>query len=69
MKNDKPRNGVPFLGLNMFAQTKCSKVLIDLLQKVAGSWGGAPSRAPQSAKFLVGQKAHRSARIPFYCKI
>lgn len=38
----------------MFAQSKCSKVMIDLLVKVAGSGDGVPGRAPQRLAGFVG---------------
>ncbi len=38
------------LGEAKKARKPIVKVLIDLFQKVAGCWGGAPTRAPQSAK-------------------
>ena len=50
----------------MFAQSKCSKVLIDLLGKVAGSKDGVLGRAPQSlAGFVSGLRM--TLTPPYLC--
>ena len=46
--------------------TKCIKVLIDLFQKVAGSWDRVPSRASQGAKFPYSSEKRSAERAsPF----